>query len=338
MRMILAVAMSLPAFLQLSAQTMAQLVSVSDNTLYEDPAGSKSNGAGAHFFAGRTNQAGIGIRRGLLAFDVAGHIPAGAKIDSVTLLLHMSKTNALAGEHTISLHRVLADWGEGDSDAVFNEGGGADATPGDATWLHTFFDTSRWASPGGDFLEAASASRAVADTGFYTWGPTPEMAADVQSWLEQPEQNFGWLLRGNENAAPTARRFDTRENDIAAFRPVLRVYYSTATGVADTQAGAPADFALSPPFPNPIRASAGHSSGTSVFLNLVRPAVVSVRLYNMLGQEIATLTLQQPFAAGRHRFAWDGRTAAGQIAAPGMYFYRIQSAGRVVSRRVVVLP
>ena len=49
-----------------------------DNTLYEYvPAdGDRSNGIGDHFFAGKT---GMGyIRRGVLAFDIAGSVPPGS--------------------------------------------------------------------------------------------------------------------------------------------------------------------------------------------------------------------------------------------------------------------
>ena len=55
-----------------------------DNTLYEyDPAeGDHSNGAGFHFFAGEN---GMGeLRRGVLAFDLAGTIPAGSTITAVS--------------------------------------------------------------------------------------------------------------------------------------------------------------------------------------------------------------------------------------------------------------
>ena len=56
-----------------------------DNTLYQyNPAeGDLSNGAGFHFFAGE-NAMGE-VRRGVLAFDVAGMIPAGSTITAVTL-------------------------------------------------------------------------------------------------------------------------------------------------------------------------------------------------------------------------------------------------------------
>jgi len=39
------------------------------------------------------------------------------------------------------------------------ENAGDDAAPGDATWIHTFYDTEDWDSPGGDFVASPSASR-----------------------------------------------------------------------------------------------------------------------------------------------------------------------------------
>ena len=51
------------------------------------------------------------------------------------------------------------------------------------------------------------------------------MVADVQSWLDVPVQNFGWLLLGEENTFPTSKRFDTRENPEPLFRPMLEIDY-----------------------------------------------------------------------------------------------------------------
>jgi hypothetical protein len=62
-----------------------------DNTLYEYVAadGDRSNGAGLHFFAGKTGQGYI--RRAVLAFNVAGSIPPGSTITSVSLSMHLSR-------------------------------------------------------------------------------------------------------------------------------------------------------------------------------------------------------------------------------------------------------
>jgi hypothetical protein len=198
-----------------------------DNTLFEDTAGSRSNGAGQHIFVGNTN--GGSIRRGVMAFDIAGNIPARATINSVTLTLHMSRTSASTPQN-IGLHRLLADWGEGTSDASANEGSGVAATPGDATWIHRFFDTDTWAEPGGDFAPTASASTPGAGIGSYTWGPTPEITAEVQGWLDDPSSNFGWLLKGNEEENGTAKRFESKENEVPESRPALVIEFTPPGG------------------------------------------------------------------------------------------------------------
>ena len=115
-----------------------QIGAAKDNTLYESATGSLSNGSGEHFFVGQTAAGGgFKIRRGLIAFNIASNIPAGATIQSAVLTLSMNRT--ISGNQTVSLHKLTADWGEGTSDAPGGEGQGAAATTNDATWLHRFY-------------------------------------------------------------------------------------------------------------------------------------------------------------------------------------------------------
>jgi hypothetical protein len=210
---------------EIRGQVVPETVSLEaskDNTLYENDTGAISNGAGAHVFVGRSGD--NDLKRGLIQFDVtAGGIPAGSTVTSAVLNLNMSRTRA--GSETVSLHRVSNDWGEGTSDAPQNEGGGAAAASGDATWVHAFFPDQNWDSPGGDFAQTPSADTAVAFQGTYQWGPTEAMAVDVQDWLDRPETNFGWLLLGNESRNQTAKRFDSRQNAAAGNRPRLEIRY-----------------------------------------------------------------------------------------------------------------
>jgi len=134
--------------------------------------------------------------------------------------MNMSMTPT--GAVTVELHKLLADWGEGTSHAPMGEGDGAPATPNDATWRHRFFDTVFWTTQGGDFSATVSASQSVGGTGHYTWS-SAQMVADVQSWLNNPTSNFGWLVLGDETASATAKRFDTRES---ASPPVLTIEFT----------------------------------------------------------------------------------------------------------------
>lgn len=210
-----------------AAADVVGLVPARDNTLYEQVDGTLSNGAGPSFFAGRTAQASNSIRRGLVAFDIAAAVPAGAVITAA--VLRLSLTASSGGTFAVSLHRVSASWGEGASNAGDSGGGGAPAEAGDATWKHRAFPGTLWAALGGDCAAAASASLPVGAPGDYTWGSSPAMVADVQAWLDTPANNHGWLVRGTESSQPTARRFESRQSTAPEMRPLLTIEYARAT-------------------------------------------------------------------------------------------------------------
>lgn len=200
-----------------------------DNTLYESTTGTSSNGIGEYFFVGST-KSGV-LRRGVIAFDVAEAVPAEATIVSATLSLNLSRAAGGSAEATaVSIHTLQKDWGEGTSNALDPGGAGnTSATPGDATWLHTFFDTTRWNQPGGDFDDIPLATTLVNQAGRYRWQST-ELTDSVLSWYTHPLDNFGWILVGDEANLSTARRFDTRENINPNNQPILHVTYTfTAT-------------------------------------------------------------------------------------------------------------
>lgn len=200
------------------------LVADRDATLIEDAFGGWANGSGPNLFAGRTAQGEGSIRRTLIRFDVAAAVPPGAIVESVTLTLVMNPSNASPA--TLPLHRVLADWGEGPSSS--SGGLGAPAQPGDATWLHTFFDEERWVHPGAQFVARESGAALVEDPGPCTWSSTIHLVADVTLWVQAPERNFGWVLLGDETFPQTVKSFASRENTNEEARPRLTVTYRDA--------------------------------------------------------------------------------------------------------------
>lgn len=311
----------------LLAQTEITIFPSKDNTLYEHANGSLSNGAGSHLFAGRSGQ--NLTRRALVAFDLTtSEIPEGAVIESASLTLSMSRTNT--STQTIELHLVLVDWGEGASDAGGEEGSGIASTPGGATWIHSFFDTTLWSNAGGDFSFTVSATQVVNQVGFYSWASTPEMVADVQDWLDNPSRNFGWILIGNEDGPRTAKRFDSKDNPAEENRPVLTVSFTNATSVEDKGNDLPTDFRLAQNYPNPFNPE------TSIEFELSRTVQAKVEIYNLLGQKVATL-LDETRAAGAHELRWDGRNDLGGIVAGGIYIYRLKAGDVTLSRRMLLL-
>lgn len=181
-----------------------------DATLYESPAGGLANGAGAGLFAGLTGQPGV--RRALVRFDVAATIPAGSKILGVGLRAVSTQSSSPSALMT-TWHRVLVDWSEGTTVAPGNGGGGATAQAGDATWLHRSYPSTFWSQPGGDFDPAPSGTLALVQSGLsQNSGYNPGLIADVQSWLDNPSTNFGWLIKSDETTPATATRFESRES------------------------------------------------------------------------------------------------------------------------------
>jgi len=204
-----------------SAQaTTLTLPPAKDNTLYESANGTLSNGSGQFLFSGETNEGSS--RRALLKFDLSS-LPTNAQFTRVILTLTVSKT--VSGGQTHTLHRMLADWGEGTSNAGDPGGQGTNAATGDATWQHTFFSNTLWTTPGGDYTSTISASQTVARNGAYTW-ESAQMLADVRAWVDTPSANFGWILLGGEAGNRTAKRFYSREAGSASQRPKLTVEYT----------------------------------------------------------------------------------------------------------------
>ncbi|GAB4238267.1 MAG: hypothetical protein Kow00109_12650 [Acidobacteriota bacterium] len=178
-----------------------------DATLYQDNEGDVAGGSADGLFVGRTNQGSL--RRALVHFDLSA-IPAGAVIRSVRLELRVTRTNS--GSQSVTLHRMLTNWGEGSSNPSGEEGAGAPATTGDATWLHTFYPDQRWDSPGGDFAPTASDTQVAGSTGSSLTFSGAGLVADIEHWLANPDQNFGWILIGNESSNGTAKRLGSRES------------------------------------------------------------------------------------------------------------------------------
>lgn len=202
--------------------TVVSLQASADTTLYAEGVG-LSNGRGPTMFAGST--ASGAIRRLLVRFDVVAAIPAYARIESARVQLRVTKT--VSGATVQSLFAVSTPWGEGTSNAGDPGGGGTAATPGDATWGFSVFDTTAWANAGGDVVGSASASTTVDATGEYSWS-SAQLGADVQGWVISGNNN-GWALIGNESSIFTSKQYASRESLTPEARPALEVAYFCGT-------------------------------------------------------------------------------------------------------------
>jgi hypothetical protein len=87
----------------------------------------------------------------------------------------------------------------------------------------------------------------------------------------------------------------------------------------------PTRFELSQNYPNPFNPS------TSIEFSIPKKGQVSLKIYNMLGEEIATL-VSEKLNPGRYKKEWN----AGNYAS-GVYFYRLDTVEFVQTKKLVLI-
>jgi hypothetical protein len=81
---------------------------------------------------------------------------------------------------------------------------------------------------------------------------------------------------------------------------------------------APTAFSLDQNYPNPF------NPNTLIRFALPKASWVALRIFNILGQEVATLA-DDIRASGTHQVEWNGRSQSGIGMATGVYFYRLEA-------------
>ena len=206
------------------AETIS-LLPVADTTLFE--VAPNNNLGGADFFNAGT--AGNGNRnRALLRFDFSESLPPGAVITRAELTLEIVRQpRDGAANSFFGLRRTLQAWGEGAQvPAEANSPGlGAPAGTGEATWNAPFAGGSLWLVAGGHFSDSTSGLAPGGNLGGQLFfESTSALVADLQRWVDHPEENFGWTLASeDEETGKTARSFASRES---GFGPLLTLQYA----------------------------------------------------------------------------------------------------------------
>lgn len=88
--------------------------------------------------------------------------------------------------------------------------------------------------------------------------------------------------------------------------------------VADRGPAFPQKLTLSQNYPNPFNPT------TTIRYALPKDAFVTLKVYNLLGQEVTSLRDEMQ-NVGFHDVVWNGRNNAGQTVASGVYFYRLEA-------------
>ena len=92
----------------------------------------------------------------------------------------------------------------------------------------------------------------------------------------------------------------------------------TVLSVKNASSGIPTSFTLENNYPNPFNPS------TTIQYGIAQASRVTVKIYSVLGQEVATLVngVQGP---SYYSVVWNGTNSRGTMASSGVYFYRISA-------------
>lgn len=105
---------------------------------------------------------------------------------------------------------------------------------------------------------------------------------------------------------------------------------SLALDVETDEYNIPEDFRLAQNFPNPFNPS------TKIEFSIPITAHVTISIYNILGQETATL-IDEIKPAGNYTIIWNGADSFGQKVSSGIYIYRIIANDYTESKKMALV-
>ena len=160
----------------------------------------------------------------LLRFDLSA-VPPGSVVTNVNLDLTVLKENSGEPPAAMEVRPMMVTWREGDRTGMQ----GASALPGQSTWNSRAHLQVAWSVPGGqagsEFGSVSSSIVSLDGVGSYRFPETPALIGEVQSWVDFPATNFGWVIMGmDESIVASARRVASRESVVG--RPRLTVGYT----------------------------------------------------------------------------------------------------------------
>jgi photosystem II stability/assembly factor-like uncharacterized protein len=138
--------------------------------------------------------------------------------------------------------------------------------------------------------------------GGLTWRTISGVTGTYMSW---PDSLHGWIVGSSGSI------FRTTSGGVTWMKDNLKTW--------------PSQYLLTQNYPNPL------NSSTTIEFAIPTSGFVSLRVYNLLGQEIAVL-VQEEKSIGRHITTWN----ASEIAS-GIYFYRLQAGSFVDTKKLILL-
>ena len=180
----------------------------------------------------------------------------------------------------------------------------------------------------------------------YVWGSPPVTGIDHVQRNMMPDWNGVPLTISNGQTRADSQSFALQPGwnpdscEIAVFvqsdqtKEALQGVWSNLPVFSGTEGNPakeiPETFFLSAPSPSPF------TGKTQITFGLPRESEATLKIYNLMGQEVKTLVSGHE-KAGWQTVSWDARDRVNRPVPGGVYFFRLEAQGRSLTRRALVL-
>lgn len=185
----------------------------------------------------------------------------------------------------------------------------------------------------------------LSDPVAFAWHPSSDVDGDTLTYsLVLSAAGFDTVIGGLADTTmlldPTILEFGTNydwsvfvsDGSVAVASPDTFHFVTpdSVVGIDDRLADIPEKFKLHPNYPNPFNPS------TIIRFDLPKDSRVVLKVYNLIGQEVATL-VNGFEKAGYRSVVWDGKNRFGRQVSSGLYIYRIEAAEFVQTMKMMLV-
>ncbi|MGH7595205.1 MAG: T9SS type A sorting domain-containing protein [bacterium] len=141
----------------------------------------------------------------------------------------------------------------------------------------------------------------------------------LTSNLNSPTNNYHGCVAGDRHLA-------LQPDGTPVYKPVWEYLLSnTVVSVKEEKAQSPSSFLLDQNYPNPFNPS------TTIRFSLPNRERVTLKVFDVLGREVATLVDHEVLTAGHHARSWEANNATS-----GVYFYRLVAGDFQETRKMIL--
>lgn len=106
------------------------------------------------------------------------------------------------------------------------------------------------------------------------------------------------------------------------------IFIQSTSGITRTEQ-IPTQLALYANYPNPF------NPNTTIAFDIPKPTPVSLEIFNILGQRVATL-VNKNLIPGSYRYFWNAKNDNGQPLSSGIYFYQLKAGDRRIIKKMLL--